>query len=146
MLHEEAKNYVRTTGRWYKFFAILGIVGCAFMVLCSIMMLVSGVVVGSVMDETTAYGQMNAPVLPMGLMAVVYLAAAAVMIPVIVYMFRGAKAARMAVELGSNEEMVKFLAATKSYWKYYGILSIVVIALCIIAVPIAVVAAVAATL
>ena len=145
-LHEEAKQYVRTTGRWYKFFGILGIVGCALMVLCSFMMLLSGAVIGSVIEEASMYGEMSVPALPMWLMAIIYLISAGLMIPVIIYMFRGAKASQTAVEHDSSEEMVKFLAATKSYWKYCGILTIVMVALCIIVVPIAIVAAVAAAL
>jgi hypothetical protein len=68
------------------------------------------------------------------------------MVPVIVYMLRGAKAAETAVALNSNEAALGFLSHSKSYWKFYGILTIVMLALCIIAIPIAIIAAFAVAL
>lgn len=149
-LQEEAKQYVRSMGRWYKFFGILSIVGCAFMVLGAIMMMT----VGNVMSQVnySAYAGYNADVaasmgsVPMWLIGILYLACAGLMVPMIVYMLRGAKAAETAVALNSNEAAVSFLSNSKSYWKFYGILTIVMLALCIIAIPISIITAVAAAL
>ncbi len=150
-LQEEAKQYVRTMGRWYKFFGILSIVGCVFMVLGAIMMLA----VGGMMDEGMKNAEMyNAEMyksagvgsMPTWLIGILYLVCAGLMVPVIVYMLRGAKAAETAVALNSNEAALNFLSNSKSYWKFYGILTIVMLALCIIAIPIATITAVAAAL
>lgn len=145
-LQEEAKQYVHSMGRWYKFFGILSIVGCAFMVLGAIIMMTVGQV------NYSAYAGYNADVaasmgsMPMWLIGILYLACAGLMVPVIVYMLRGAKAAETAVALNSNEAAVSFLSNSKSYWKFYGILTIVMLALCIIAVPVAIIVAFAAAL
>ena len=48
--------------------------------------------------------------------------------------------------LNSNEAAVSFLANSKSYWKYYGILTIVMLAFCIVVLPIIVIGSVAAAL
>ena len=55
-LQEEAKQYVHSMGRWYKFFGILSIVGCAFMVLGAIMMMTVGNVSAGYLLEGRADG------------------------------------------------------------------------------------------
>ena len=145
-LQEEAKQYVRSMGRWYKFFGILSIVGCVFMVLGAIMMLAVGGMMDEGMKNYEMYNSEGMGSMPMWLIGILYLVCAGLMVPVIVYMLRGAKAAETAVALNSNEAAVSFLSNSKSYWKFYGILTIVMLALCIIAIPISIITAVAAAL
>jgi hypothetical protein len=145
-LQEEAKQYVRTMGRWYKFFGILSIVGCVFMVLGAIMMLAVGGMMDEGMKNYEMYNSEGMGSMPTWLIGILYLVCAGLMVPVIVYMLRGAKAAETAVALNSNEAALGFLSNSKSYWKFYGIMTIVMLALCIIAIPIATITAVAAAL
>jgi hypothetical protein len=145
-LQEEAKQYVRTMGRWYKFFGILSIVGCVFMVLGAIMMLAVGGMMDEGMKNYEMYNSESMGSMPTWLIGILYLVCAGLMVPVIVYMLRGAKAAETAVALNSNEAALGFLSNSKSYWKFYGIMTIVMLALCIIAIPIATITAVAAAL
>lgn len=145
-LQEEAKQYVRSMGRWYKFFGILSIVGCVFMVLGAIMMLAVGGMMDEGMKNYEMYNSEGMGSMPMWLIGILYLVCAGLMVPMIVYMLRGAKAAETAVALNSNEAAVSFLSNSKSYWKFYGIMTIVMLALCIIAIPIATITAVAAAL
>jgi len=145
-LQEEAKQYVRTMGRWYKFFGILSIVGCVFMVLGAIMMLAVGGMMDEGMKNYEMYNSEGMGSMPTWLIGILYLACAGLMVPMIVYMLRGAKAAETAVALNSNEAALGFLSNSKSYWKFYGIMTIVMLALCIIAIPIATITAVAAAL
>ena len=145
-LQEEAKQYVRSMGRWYKFFGILSIVGCVFMVLGAIMMLAVGGMMDEGMKNYEMYNSEGMGSMPTWLIGILYLVCAGLMVPVIVYMLRGAKAAETAVALNSNEAALSFLSNSKSYWKFYGIMTIVMLALCIIAIPIATITAVAAAL
>lgn len=145
-LQEEAKQYVRSMGRWYKFFGILSIVGCVFMVLGAIMMLAVGGMMDEGMKNYEMYNSEGMGSMPTWLIGILYLVCAGLMVPVIVYMLRGAKAAETAVALNSNEAALGFLSNSKSYWKFYGILTIVMLALCIIAIPIAIIAAFAVAL
>jgi len=145
-LQEEAKQYVRSMGRWYKFFGILSIVGCVFMVLGAIMMLAVGGMMDEGMKNYEMYNSEGMGSMPTWLIGILYLVCAGLMVPVIVYMLRGAKAAETAVALNSNEAAVSFLSNSKSYWKFYGIMTIVMLALCIIAIPIAIIAAFAVAL
>ena len=145
-LQEEAKQYVRSMGRWYKFFGILSIVGCVFMVLGAIMMLAVGGMMDEGMKNYEMYNSEGMGSMPTWLIGILYLVCAGLMVPVIVYMLRGAKAAETAVALNSNEAALSFLSNSKSYWKFYGIMTIVMLALCIIAIPIAIIAAFAVAL
>lgn len=145
-LQEEAKQYVRSMGRWYKFFGILSIVGCVFMVLGAIMMLAVGGMMDEGMKNYEMYNSEGMGSMPTWLIGILYLVCAGLMVPVIVYMLRGAKAAETAVALNSNEAALGFLSNSKSYWKFYGIMTIVMLALCIIAIPIAIIAAFAVAL
>lgn len=144
-LQEEAKRYVQSMGRWYKFFGILSIVGCAFMVIAAIVIGITGTALNSLMQTAEMEG-VTMPAIPMGWMAVIYLISAGLMVPIIVYLLRGAKAAEEAVVSDDNEAAVRFLANSKSYWKYYGILTIVMIAFCILFVPIIAISAAAMAL
>ena len=145
-LQEEAKQYVRSMGRWYKFFGILSIVGCVFMVLGAIMILAAGGMMDEGMKNYEMYNSEGMGSMPTWLIGILYLVCAGLMVPVIVYMLRGAKAAETAVALNSNEAALSFLSNSKSYWKFYGIMTIVMLALCIIAIPIAIIAAFAVAL
>ena len=146
---EEATQYVRSIGRWNRFFAILRIISCVFMVLGAMVMFATGSMMEGMMsnmadDEYAAAAGMAA--LPTALIAVLYLVIAGLQVPVIIYLMRSAKAAETAVALNSNEAAVSFLANSKSYWKYYGILTIVMLAFCIVVLPIIVIGSVAAAL
>ncbi len=146
---EEAKQYVRSIGRWNRFFAILSIISCVFMVLGAMVMFATGSMMEGMMsnmahDEYAAAAGMAA--LPTALIAVLYLVIAGLQVPIIIYLMRSAKAAETAVALNSNEAAVSFLANSKSYWKYYGILTIVMLAFCIVVLPIIVIGSVAAAL
>ena len=138
-LQLEVRQYVHSTGRWYKFFGVVGIVMSALMVLGAVAMFVSG----DKMEETL-YG--TGYIMPAWVYGVVYLVTTLLMIPMIIYMFRGAKAAAEASGLHNNEAAVRFLRETKRYWKFYGILYIVILGICALALVGGVVAVVLSVL
>ena len=124
-LQHEVKQYVHSTGRWYKFFAVISIIGCATMALSGLLFLVAG----DFMSQALSESGYDFPGWTLGLF---YIVTAALMIPAIIFMFRASNAARTAVALNSNEAAVRFMKYTKSYWKYSGILSITILSLCVV--------------
>lgn len=143
-LQAEAKRYVHSTGRWYKFFAVVSIVGMAIFALCGVMLIVMSIVgLDGAMAEAMAE---NGYPFPMWVMGVIYLISTGLMLPMVIYLMRAAKAAREAVGLNSNEAAVRFMRHTKSYWKFYGILTIVMLGICVIAIPLAIVIGVLAAI
>ena len=134
-LHEQAVKLVYSTGRWYRFFAVLSIIGIVLMALIALIFFFMGSAINRYMAEMAEMGGSVGISFPPFLMGVIYLLCAAVYVPIFIYLNRGARAARTAAETGSNEAAVAFLANTKSFWKFYGILSIVVLAVCILIFP-----------
>ena len=129
-LQVAVKHYVHSTGRWYKFFAVVSIVGMSLMVfgaLCCFL-------VGGIMSDAMAESGYPYPI-PMWVFGILYLVCAGIMLPMVIYLMRAARAARTAVALNNNEAVVAFMRNTKSYWKFYGILTIVMLGLCVIAIP-----------
>jgi len=134
-LQQEVKQYVHSMGCWYKFFAIVGIVGASFMLLCGIGLLLGG----SMLEEAMDYYPF-----PVWVLGVFYIAMAGVEVPMIVYLMRAARAATRACGLHNNERAAEFMRFSKKFWKYYGILSIVLLGFCLVALPAIAVAGVAA--
>ena len=145
-LQEEVKQYVASTGRWYKFFGILGIIGIVLMVMGAIIVFVAGNALSSA--DVMEMAGMPEGMAQMGgaSMGIVYLICSLLYVPMVVYMLRGAQAAESAVALNSNEAAARFLLNTKSYWKFYGILSIVMICLMIMLFIVAIIAGAASVL
>ena len=129
-LQAAAKRYVHSIGRWYKFFAVVSIVGMALMVFCALCCLLLGGLVNDAMAES-GYPYP----FPMWVLGIVYLVCAGVMLPMVIFLMRAAKAARTAVALNNNEAALAFIRNTKSYWKFYGILTIVMLGLCVLIIP-----------
>lgn len=136
-LQQEAKQCVHSIGRWYKFFAIVGIVMASLCVLAGAFMIVASAVFTEALAECP---------FPAWMMGAVYLVSAVLELPVIIYLMRAAKAATKAVGFNNNELAAAFIRLSKSYWKYYGILTIVMLGLCALAVPTGVVAGIVAAL
>ncbi len=118
-LLEESKLYVSSTGKWMKFFAILGCIGAGLLVLAALMM----ASVGSYIPLDEDFGIFGR--IGMRLFGIIYLVFAAVYVYPIIYLFRASAAARLAVECNDNVQMTEFLKNNKSFWKYCGILTIV---------------------
>ena len=118
-LLEESKLYVSSTGKWMKFFAILGCIGAGLLVLAALMMASVGRYIP--LDEDFGiFGRIG-----MRLFGIIYLVFAAVYVYPIIYLFRASAAAKLAVECNDNVQMTEFLKNNKSFWKYCGILTIV---------------------
>ena len=135
-LLEVAKEHVLSTAKWMKFLAILGCIGAVFMILCGIcVMTFSGVMDFGFYDGIPGGSYITI------FMSIFYLIMAGIYIYPIICLLRASKAAQMAVATNSNEQMVEFLSNNKSFWKFCGILTIVMLALSVlmlIVAPIAV--------
>ena len=136
-LQSEARQYVHSMGRWYKFFAIVAIVGAAIMLLAALLIFVSG----SLLDETMADYHF-----PAWVVGIIYVLCAGFELPMIIYLMKGSKAAQKGAGMNNNEAAVQFLRYSKKYWKFYGILSIVLLGLCVLSIPTAIILGLTAAL
>jgi len=112
------------TRPWVRFLGIMALIGCVLMVLFGLAGLAMGIMTGG--GGLTGVGIGAAALLA-------YLLAAAFILPVGLYLNRFAKAIRGVQASRRAEDLERALLAQKSYWKYVGILTLVGIALSILA-------------
>lgn len=129
-LQERMRHNVHSIGRWYRFFAVVYIVMASLIFVTGVALLLLGILVPDIMPSEG----IGMP-FPLWILGGMYIVAGGLSIPMIIYMFRAANAARTAIGLNSNEAASRFMLNTKSYWKYYGILTIVMLGLSVLAVP-----------
>jgi hypothetical protein len=109
---------LRSTRPWVIFLAILGFIGCGFMVLGGLMMMVIMGVAGG--KEAGAIG---------GIIGVVYLAFGALyFVPAFLLMKFGSSIGKF-LQTGSTDHADTALEAQKSFWKFIGIMTIIAMAL-----------------
>ncbi|MBP5677878.1 MAG: hypothetical protein J6W88_05215 [Bacteroidales bacterium] len=137
-LQSEVKRYVNSIRKWYKFFAIVSIVGMSLMVVFGTLMFVFGNAITEAMAEQNA--SFNMPAWTIG---VIYIVSAVVYVPIVIYLFKASHAARNAIAMNNNESARTFFRQSRNLWKYSGILTIVILGICAIAVSGAVVAIIA---
>lgn len=140
-LQQEVKQCVHSIGRWYKFFAVVSIVGAALMLLAAVIMFVA---TGLINEELTEV--LGSYPFPLWVLGIIYFLSAAIQVPMIIYLLCASKAATKAVGFNNNESAARFVRYTKRYWKFYGILTIVLLGICVLVIPAAVTAGVAAVM
>ena len=142
ILMQEVTKYVSSIGKWYRFFGIMSIIGAAFMFLSGIVMLLSSSAIQYYTHYDNfgmySYGSETIASFVSSIMGIVYILGTGLVIPVAVFLLRGASAASRSIDLQDNEQAVLFLKNTKSYWKFSGILTIVTLSLCILMVFVAI--------
>ncbi len=130
ILMQEVTKYVSSIGKWYRFFGIMSIIGAACMILSGIVMLFSSSVTQYYSDYDNfgmySYGSETIASGVNSIMGIVYILCSGLMIPIAIFMLRGASAASRSIDFH------------KSYWKFSGILSIVALSLCILMVFVAI--------
>ncbi len=113
------------TRPWVRLLGILALIGCVLMVLSGLAGLVMGIMTGG--GGLTGVGIGGAAAL------VAYVIAAAFIFPLGLFLNRFAKGIRAVQASRRTEDLERALMAQKSYWKYIGILTLVGIALSILA-------------
>jgi hypothetical protein len=112
---EDAVEYLRKTKPWVRFLAILGIIGMILMVLGGIAMVVIG---GSAFHYVGG--------LPMRIgMALVYIVLAILYFPPLLFLNRYASRIGDLVNDHSTESLEAALRAQKSFWKYVGVFTLI---------------------
>ena len=116
-LLEESKLYVSSMGKWMKFFAILMTIGLVFMALGCL-----GIMSFGSHIPMDMFGGLS-----LRWFGLIYLILIILYIFPTLYLYRSSSAAQLAVEANDNEQVVEFLKNNKSFWKYCGILTIVIL-------------------
>lgn len=128
-LLEEAKTYVGSISKWTLFFGIMTAIAAFNLFICGIFFIAAQSFISKTVFNF----------FPTAIIGIIYLACSIVYVFPIIYLFRTYSASKMAAEENNNEQMVLALKNLKSLFKFLGILTIVSIAACLIAVPIVVI-------
>jgi hypothetical protein len=116
---------LRQTKPWVRLMSILGFVGAGFMVLAGLFMILGGAV-GGVMSRSAGGALGGAPMLIMG---VFYLLFAGLYILPSLFLFRYASAIARAIGGETVRGVEDALEAQKSFWRFVGIMAIILLAL-----------------
>ena len=146
IITSDTKYFLHTAARWANFIAIIGFIGAGFIVLCALIILVSGSVVSQTSSQYggSSAGLMGAfAALGSGVVAIFYLLLAVFYFFFAFYLFRFASSGKKAVLFNNNTEMSKSIESLKSFFKLWGIVTIIGIALGIVAVVAAIIFAAA---
>lgn len=131
VITEAGKKDVLTTAKWSKFYAVLSFIGVAICVLMGILLLVSGHFISQLEPELSV-----AMLAPLGL---VYIVMGGVLVMPALYLWQFSQKAEQAIANNNTEMMEQALNRMKSYWKFMGIFTIVMLAVSLLLVPIAIV-------
>ena len=133
LITEKGKDDLITTAKWTYFYAIISLIGAAFQVLTGIILLVSKHVIGNQQIELS-----TTMLIPLG---IIYILLGAILIIPAVYLLYFAEKTEKAIAENDVEMMEQAINRMKSYWKFMGILTIVLLGAALLVVPVAVVGA-----
>jgi hypothetical protein len=130
-----SKQALKTMSGWMRFMAVLGFIGCAMMLLSGLIMMLSGSLLSG---SNLPY---DVPTKGMGFS---YLVIAVLIFFPYLFLNRSCNAINNALMSGHNEELETGLINMKSYWKYLGIFTIIMLGLLVLMIPIMIGAGMAA--
>ena len=131
VITEAGKKDVLTTAKWSKFYAVLSFIGVAICVLMGILLLVSGHFMAQIQPDLSA--AMLAP------LALVYIILGGILVMPALYLLQFSQKTEQAIAESNTKMMEQALNRMKSYWKFMGIFTIVMLAVSLLLVPVAVI-------
>ena len=127
VLTPEAQTYLRESGKWANFLGIVGFVLCGFIVIGA---LFAGAMMATMAKMAPAVGP--AGVLASmggGFIAVIYLLIALVYFFFSLYLYQFGSKIKMGVMFGDTDQVTVAFGKLKSFFKLWGILTIVILCL-----------------
>jgi hypothetical protein len=137
-IDQPSQNYLSESARWARFLAIMGFIGCGLMVL-------GGLLFGSFFSLMMKNAEPETTAAAGGMISSLY-AASAIMGAVLIffpslYLFRFSSKMRMATNNNDQSALTDSIKNLKSFFKFYGIVTIVVLSLYALAIVAAVIGA-----
>jgi hypothetical protein len=132
-LTADAQHYLSQTGPWVRFLSIMLFVGAAFMILAGISMVLMGLV--GLDSSTSPFGSGSMPSGMAFLLGPVYVVIALLLYTVPgIFLFRYASAIKALKLTPSAPALEDALRNQKTFWRYLGIMAIVMLAIFVLAV------------
>ncbi len=147
VLNFEAQTYLREAGKWAGFLGIIGFILCGFIVLAALFMSTIIGIITNVTSAASGYGNPMATGLMAGMtgiVMVVYLLIALVYFFFSLYLYQFGSRIKKGIVFTDPLHITSALGKLKSFFKLWGIITIVVLALYALILIIAVIAGVGA--
>ena len=122
-------NLLRQTKPWVRLLAVLGFIGIAFMLLASVSMLALGSFTGSGLPAGVGIAMM-----------VGYILMAGIQLPAAIFLNRYASRIGALVNSCAPEDLEAAVSAQKSFWRYVGILTLIMLCLYVLVILVMIVA------
>lgn len=121
-LTQEAQGFLKETGKWAMFLAILGFIALAFMLLGGLSMFA----MGDAIDSASSMG--GSPMsLPGTVLGIIYLIAAGLYFIPVLYLYKFASNIKQAIANSNTIQLTEALKNLKSHYKFVGIITIIAI-------------------
>ena len=122
LLSEEAQSYLQIAAKWAKFLSIVGFIGCGFMVLI-------GIFAGSFIAAISKVSPNAVPGSIGAFMGIFYIIIAAIAFMPCLYLYQFSKNAKSGILFLNTENINRSMSKLKSFFKFYGIMMIVILSL-----------------
>jgi len=138
IITEDIRSYIYDTAKWTKFLSIVGFVGCALtaMAAFSASAVISAV---SAMDPSNPLVKLGG-----GALTAFYLFIALLTFYPSLLLFKYSTSAKTAVLYGDQENLAEAMNKMRSLFKFWGIFTIIIIAIYVVAILLSIVAGIAA--
>jgi hypothetical protein len=119
---QESVNYLTQAGKWAKFIAIVGFIFC-------ILFVIIGLFAGTLISSSLGSLGAGASAIGAGAIAVIYIVIALLYVLPCIFLFRFGSKVQAAVRSNDLHAMNTSLKNLKSFFKYIGILVIIVLSI-----------------
>jgi hypothetical protein len=127
VITEDIRSYIYETAKWTKFLSIIGFIGTGFLVLISFSVGAFMSAAGTLMGKANPYAAMGS-----GALTVTVLLTALLYFYPSFILFKYSNAAKKAILYEDQHSLAIAAAKMKSFFKFWGILTIIVLAIYII--------------
>ncbi len=138
-----ASSYLSETARWGRFLAIVGFIGCGFMILMGLLMSFLPMTPGSGFVTRTGEYTSTAGGARV-LMMIIYIVFGIISIFPYLYLHRFSTKVKLAMQTSEQEVLASAFANLKSLFKFYGVLTIIMLGFLALGIVIAIIGAVVA--
>ena len=123
LLSQEAQYYLQQAGKWAVFLGIVGFVFCALFFLCALFIGTVFSMLAKFSPTGNPYPATIGPVL-----SVVYILLDIVYFFLVLYMYQFGRKAKQSIAFNDSALVIKAMSKLKSFFKTWGIITIVIIA------------------
>ncbi len=127
-LSEDTLSHINRAQKWTKFLSILGFIGLGILILAGVAMIVMGLLLGTQINEMSSF--------PFAIMGVVYLILGAVSFVPTLYLYKFSENGGTLVNYRRQDKVEETFRYLGKYYQFVGIMTIVVIAVYLLAIPV----------